>query len=149
MIKEYEEALKLAKATVGKVEFKAQITSITNGGLVTVTFSDQVQLNFNGRLEDVTEDIFKISITGNPKFTWSAIIGGQVLEIQLVFEEPDKISLNKKDQIKVQIYNEILFSDKNAHVLVTKIMEHELPEQVDSNDFKEMVAMAEALEKGT
>jgi len=100
-------------------------------------------------LEDVTEDIFKISISGNPKFTWSAIIGGQVLEIQLVFEEPDKISLNKKDQIKVQIYNEILFSDKNAQVLVTKIMEHELPEQVDPNDFKEMIAMAEALEKGT
>ena len=95
------------------------------------------------------EDIFKISITGNPEFTWTAILAGKFLEIQLDFKEPEKISLKTKDKIKIQVFSEILLSDKNANVLVTKVMEQELPEQVDPNDFKEMVAMAEALEKGT
>jgi hypothetical protein len=29
----------------------------------------------------VPEDIFKISITGNPEFTWTAILAGKFLEI--------------------------------------------------------------------
>ena len=36
--------------------------------------------------------------------------------------------------IKISIYNEILFSDKNAQVLKTKVMENELPEQQAKRD---------------
>lgn len=61
--------------------------------------------------------MFKISITGDPEFTWTAIIGGQVIEINLNFKHPESISLGKRDKVKIQVYREELLSDKNANTL--------------------------------
>jgi len=48
-----------------------------------VTFNEEVKFNSEVPLEEVTEDMFKISITNEHSFTWTAVIVGQVMEVQL------------------------------------------------------------------
>jgi hypothetical protein len=48
--------------------------------------------------------------------------------------------------IKIQVFSEMLLTDKNANVLITKVMEHELPEQVDPSALSKMKVMSETLQ---
>lgn len=72
-IKKYEEETK--KEEIVK-EFTAEITSITNGGLVTITFNEETQLNFGATLNEAAPENFNIFIDEDPEFTWSVVLVG-------------------------------------------------------------------------
>jgi len=57
--------------------------------------------------------------------------------------------LETKDSVRIQVFWPYLFSDKNGNTLSTKVMEKELPEQVDPDALEEMEAFEEILNKAT
>lgn len=69
----YEEAQKEGKI---ETKFEAEISSISNGGLVSVTFNEETQLNFKGSLEEAAPVDFNVFIEGEPKFSWTASLVG-------------------------------------------------------------------------
>jgi hypothetical protein len=81
-------------------EFTGEIISVSDTGLVTVKFSETYKLMSSDltQLSDIYFDVTLVD-SDNAIKSWTYVQYGDLFEIQLVFENPDKISKDEIDKI--------------------------------------------------